>query len=291
MKVFFRSVRFKVLLGILLVLLGFMIAAVYSVGIGPIFSQAVSFVTVPVQRISAGISDSVAEFFQRFEDSSVLFEENKMLREERSRLLAQMANYERLRHENEQLREIIGMVEERRDFLPIPASVIARDPASRFHSFTIDRGLLDNIRPFDPVITADGLVGYVWEVGLTYAQVLTILDINVNVGVYSSATRDIGLVSGDILLAEQGLNRLEYLDRESNVTPGDIILTSGGSIFPGSGSIFPRDILVGTVLRVEPSAYGTSLIAVLEPAVDIPSVTNVFVVTDFEGRAGSNSSD
>ena len=233
MRDFYRSVRFKILLGILLVLFGFMIAAVYSVGVGPLFSQAVSLVTVPAQRVSAGISDSVAEFFQRFSDSSALFEENRLLREERSRLLEQMANYERLRHENEQFRQIIGMVEERRDFSPVIASVIARDPASRFHSFTIDRGTFDGIRPFDPVITAEGLVGYVWEVGLTYAQVLTILDTSVSVGVYSSATRDIGLINGDILLAEQGLTRLEYLNRESRVFPGDIILTSGGSIFPG----------------------------------------------------------
>ena len=288
MRDFFRSLRFKILLGILLVLFGFMIAAVYSVGIGPAFSQVVSLVTVPAQRISADISDSVSEFFQRFTDSSVLFEENQMLREERSRLLAQMAEYERLRHENEQFRQIIGMARERRDFEMIPASVIARDPAGRFYSFTIDRGTLDNIRPFDPVVTAEGLVGYVSEVGLTYAKVLTILDTSVSVGVYSSATRDIGLVSGDIVLAEQGLNRLEYLDRESLVTPGDIILTSGGSIFPGSGSIFPRDLLIGTVLRVEPSAYGTSLTAVLQPAVDIPGVTDVFVVIDFDGRAGSD---
>jgi len=282
-------VRFKILLGFMLVLFGFMIAGVYSVGVGPLFSQMVSLVTVPAQRASAGISDSVAGFFQRFTDSSVLYEENRFLREERSRLLSQMVDYERLRHENDQFRQVIGMVEERRDFTLVTASVIARDPASRFHSFTIDRGLLDGIRPFDPVITAQGLVGYVSEVGLTYAQVLTILDISVNVGVYSSATRDIGLVSGDILLAEQGLNRLEYLNRESRVSSGDIILTSGGSIFPGSGSIFPRDLLIGTVLRVEPSDYGTSLVAVLQPAVDIPGVTNVFVVTDFEGRGGGDA--
>ena len=288
MKDFFSSIKFKILMAILLVMLGFMVTAVYTVGAGAIFSQAVSLVTVPVQRVSAGISDSVAEFFQRYSDSSALYDENKLLRDERSRLLARVADYERLRHENEQFRQVIGMMETRQDLTLVTASVIARDPVSRFYSFTIDKGSLDNIRYLDPVMTADGLVGYVFEVGLTYSKVLTILDISVDVGAYSSATRDIGVVSGTIGLAEQGLCQLMYLDRESNVSPGDIILTSGGSIFLGSDSLFPRDILIGTVLRVGPNDHGTSLVAVIEPAAEIPNVKNVFVIIDFEGKANAD---
>jgi rod shape-determining protein MreC len=281
MKDFFQSVRFKILSAILLVMLGFMIAAVYTVGAGSLFSQAVSLVTIPFQRVAAGISDSVAEFFQRYSDSSALYDENRLLREERSRLLARVAEYERLRHENEQFRQVIGMMENRQDLTLVTASVIARDPVSRFFSFTIDKGSLDGICYLDPVMTADALVGYVYEVGLTYSKVLTILDISVDVGAYSSATRDIGVVSGTIELAGQGLCQLQYLDRESGVSPGDIILTSGGSLFP-------RNILIGTVLRVEPNAHGTSLVAVIEPAADIPTLTNVFVVIDFEGKANAD---
>jgi rod shape-determining protein MreC len=289
MKDFFSSVRFKILLAILLVMLGFMIAAVYTVGAGSLFSQGVGLITVPFQRLSAGISDSVAEFFQRFSDSSAMYDENRLLREERSQLLARVADYERLRYENEQFRQVIGMMETRQDLTLVTASVVARDPVSRFYSFTIDKGTLDNVRYLDPVMTADGLVGYVYEVGLTYSKVLTILDISVDVGAYSSATRDIGVVSGTIELAEQGLCQLQYLDRESKASPGDIILTSGGSIFAGSDSLFPRNILIGTVLRVEPNAHGTSLVAVIKPAADIPAVTNVFVIIDFEGKANGNA--
>ncbi|MCL2069026.1 MAG: hypothetical protein FWH00_03920, partial [Oscillospiraceae bacterium] len=69
-------------------MLGFMVAAVYTVGAGSLFSQGLSLLTVPIQRVSAGISDSVAEFFQRYSNSSTLYDENRLLREERSRLLA-----------------------------------------------------------------------------------------------------------------------------------------------------------------------------------------------------------
>ena len=287
MRDFLDSVRFKILLVLLLIMLGFMIAAVYTEGAGSLFSQAVGLVVVPVQRTSAAVSDSVSEFFSRYTSSASLHEENKRLREELTELRYRVTDYEKIKHENEQFREVIGMMETRQDLNLLTASVIARDPASRFYSFTIDKGSLDGIRYLDPVMTAEGLVGYISEVGLTYAKVLTILDVTVDVGAYDSTTRDIGVVSGTIELAAEGLCMLEYLDRDSNVSEANIILTSGGMLLASSGSLFPRDIIIGTVQRIQPGAHGTSLIAVIKPAADIKTVKNVFVITSFEGKAAN----
>ena len=288
MRDFLSSVRFKILLVLLLVMFGFMVAAVYTEGAGALISQAVSLVTVPAQRASAAISDSVSDFFARYTNSAVLYEENKYLREEITELRHRVADYDKIKHENEQFRQVIGVMETRQDLNLITASVIARDPANRFYSFTMDKGSLDGVRYLDPVMTAEGLVGYVSEVGLTYAKVLTILDVAVDVGAYDSTTRDIGVVSGTIELAEEGLCMLEYLDRDSKVAKNDIVLTSGGTLF-ASGSLFPRDIIIGTVQRVEPGAHGTSLIAILKPAADIKTVKNVFVITSFEGKSSNGN--
>jgi cell shape-determining protein MreC len=48
--------------------------------------------------------------------------------------------------------------------------------------------------------------------------------------------------------------------------------------------MFPRDIVIGTVLSVQPSDHGTSLVAIIQPAADIPAVKNVFVIIHFEGQ-------
>ncbi|MCL2056912.1 MAG: rod shape-determining protein MreC [Oscillospiraceae bacterium] len=288
MSDFIKSVRFKILLAILSVIVGFMIMAVYTGGAAPLFTQAVSLVTVPVQRLSAGISRGAADFFSQFTDARALRAENELLREERNGFLRALADYERLRHENEQFRRIVGVLEERRDLVIEPAPVIAREPGSRFYSFTIGKGRIHGIKRLDPVMTAEGLVGYVIESGPNYARVATILDVAVNVGaydsttsaginVYDSSTRDIGVISGTIELAAQGLCQINYLPRDSTIAVGDIIMTGGGSMFP-------KDILVGTVERVAPNAHGTSVAAVIRPAADIPVVKDVFVITRFEGQ-------
>lgn len=277
MRDFLSSVRFKILVVILTVLVGFMIMAVYSGGTGQLAAQVISFVTVPLQRVSSGIAGSVTEFFDRFLGASELYDENLRLREELSELRKRQADYETVKHENEQFREVLGVMENRRDLKMETAAVIARDPADRFYSFTIDKGEMNNISVLDPVMTADGLVGRVTEVGKTYAKVVTILDVAVDVGAYDSATRDIGIVSGSIELAADGQCKMEHLPRDSEAKAGSLVLTSGGSLFP-------RDILIGRVVEVHPSVHGTSVIATIEPAAPIKSVKNVFVVTSFEGQ-------
>ncbi|MDL2233668.1 rod shape-determining protein MreC [Ruminococcaceae bacterium OttesenSCG-928-L11] len=288
MKDFLKSVRFKILVAILTVLLGFMIMAVYTGGSASLFAQLITLVTVPIQRVSANISYSVSEFFDQFVDAKYIHEENEVLKAEVNELRRIVADYERIKHENEQFRQIIGVMENRQDLTTEIAAVIARDAADRFYSFTIDKGSFNGVKRLDPVMTADGLVGYVTEVGFTYAKVITVLDVEMDVGaydstrtpgvnIYDSSTRDIGIISGTIELAASGLCQMEYLPRESSISAGDIIMTSGGSMFP-------KDILVGTVQQVKPNSHGTSLVAIIKPAADIVNVKNVFVITHFEGQ-------
>jgi len=274
---FVSTWRFKILVAILAFMVGFMIMAVYTGESSSLLSQVTGFVTVPIQRLSSDISHSVGDFFDKFINSGKVYEQNKQLQEEVNQLREKLVDYDKVKHENDQFREIIGFKESRQDLAFVTASVIARDPADRFYSFTIDKGSLDDVRYLDPVMTADGLVGYVMEVGLTSSKVITILDVVSKVGVYSSSTRDIGIATGTIDLAREGLCQIEYLPRDSEIVPGDLILTSGGSLFP-------RDLIVGVVSDVRPNSHGTSLVAVVRPATEIQSVKDVFVITSFAGQ-------
>jgi len=277
MKDFLSSLRFKILVGLMTVLLGFIIASVYTGGAAPMFTQVVSIVTTPMQRVSAGISGSVAGFFDQFLSAGQVYEENQRLREELNTLRRQLVDYQQALHENAQLRAILGVMEDRQDLTFITADVIARDPADRFYSFTIDRGSRHGVSWMDPVITADGLVGYVVEVGVNHARVATILDVSASVGALSSTTRELGLVSGAVELAPLGRSELQFLPRESEVGVGDLILTSGGNVFP-------RDLIIGTVVEIGPSHHGTGLLAVIELAAEVQNVRNVFVITSFDGQ-------
>jgi len=277
MKDFLGSLRFKILVGLMIVLMGTVIASVYTGGAAPLFSQVVSFVTTPVQRLSANISSGVSGFFDQFLSAGQVYEENQRLRQEVNALRRQVVDYQSARHENNQLRAIFGIIEDSPDIAFITADVIARNPADPFFSFTIDQGSRHGVSWLNPVITADGLVGYVVEVGYNTARVATILDVAMSVSAYNSTTRELGSITGAIELAPYGRSELQFLPRESEIAVGDVILTSGGSLFP-------RDLMIGTVVDVGPSRHGTSIIAVVELAADVHNVRSVYVITSFDGQ-------
>lgn len=279
MNDFFKSVRFKILVAILTVMVGFMVMSIYRGGTASLFSQLVSMVTVPVQRFSSGVADNASSFFNRFLNASQTYEQNKLLQEEVNEFRKQLVDYDKIKHENEQFRQIIGMKEKLPNIEIVTASVIARDPTDRYFSFSIDKGSLDGVAYLDPVMTADGLVGYVSEVGLISSKVVTILDVTVNVGAYCSATRDIGIVTGAVDLAADGKCQIEYLPRDSEIAVGNIVLTSGGALFP-------KDLIIGTVEDVRLGSHGISVVATIHPAAQVRTVKDVFVITSFEGKGG-----
>lgn len=277
MNDFLKSVRFKILAAILAVMVGFMVMSIYAGGTASFFSQIVSMVTTPVQRFTADMSDETTNFFNRFLMASQTYDRNARLQAELNELRGRLVDYDKIKHENDQLRQILSVKEKRPDITHEPASVISRNYTDRPNAFIIDKGSLDGVAYLNPVMTPDGLVGYVTEVSLTSSKVVTILDVSINVGAYSSATRDIGIVTGTVELASMGMCQIEYLPRDSQIAKGNLILTSGGEMFP-------KDLIIGTVEEVKTGSHGISIVATIKPASDIRGLQDVFVVTSFEGQ-------
>lgn len=279
MNDFFTTVRFKIIAAILAVMVGFMVMSIYTGGTASFFAQIVNIVTVPAQRFSSAVTDGATSFFDRFFNSSQIYEQNVRLQSELNQYRGKLVDYDKIKHENEQLRKILGIKESRQDMELESAAVIARDPTDRFFMFTIDKGTVNGVSYLDPVITEDGLVGYVSEVSLTSAKVMTILDVTISVGAYGSATRDVGIITGTIELASAGMCQMEYLPRDSEIADGDVILTAGGNFFP-------KDIIIGTVEQVNRGSHGISKVATIRPAAQVRTVKDVFVITSFEGQGG-----
>ena len=257
---FFKSRKFKVLIALFIMLIALMLRASWTGGLSPAIEQVAGAVVAPFQKLSSTISDGVSGFFRRY---------------------AQLVNYEEYKHENEELRKYLDIEykEEHPDFEMTPAAVVARDPDSRFYSFTIDKGSLDGVAPYDPVVCADGLVGRVKEVGLTYSKVITILDVEIDVGAYDARTRDIGIVNGSVALAADGRCIMNYLPRESGAAQGDLVVTSGGNLYP-------KGLVIGKIARLDNAPGNISLYAEIEPTADIRNLTDVMVITSFNGQKG-----
>ena len=278
---FFKSRKFKVLIALFIMLIALMLRAFWTGGLSPAIEQVAGAVVAPFQKLSSTISDGVSGFFRRYARADEVAQENEALRSEINELRAQLVNYEEYKHENEELRKYLDIEykEEHPDFEMTPAAVVARDPDSRFYSFTIDKGSLDGVAPYDPVVCADGLVGRVKEVGLTYSKVITILDVEIDVGAYDARTRNIGIVNGSVALAADGRCIMNYLPRESGAAQGDLVVTSGGNLYP-------KGLVIGKIARLDNAPGNISLYAEIEPTADIRNLTDVMVITSFNGQKG-----
>ena len=283
MKELFHSWVFKVLLALCIVMFAFLLRATMTMGASTVVEQIVGTITAPVQSLTSGLSGSITGFLDQFLRASEISQENEQLREENRKLIEQMVDYENYKHENESLKEQLGIQEENPQWETMTASVIGRDPSDQFYSFTIDKGTLDGVSYQDPVITADGLVGIVSEVGPVFAKVTTILDVRLNVACQDVRTQDVATISGDIEMAQQGRCKMSLIPRESGIAKGDIVQTAGTS------GLYPQGIVVGRVSDVGFEPQGTMMYAVVEPANDIKSIKDVVIITSFKGQGSSLS--
>ena len=283
MKEFFHSWVFKVLLALCIVMFAFLLRATMTMGASTVVEQIVGTITAPVQSLTSGLSGSITGFLDQFLRASEISQENEQLREENRKLIEQMVDYENYNHENDSLKEQLGIQEENPQWETRTASVIGRDPSDQFYSFTIDKGTLDGVSYQDPVITADGLVGIVSEVGPVFAKVTTILDVRLNVACQDVRTQDVATISGDIEMAQQGKCKMSLIPRESGIAKGDIVQTAGTS------GLYPQGIVVGRVSDVGFEPQGTMMYAVVEPANDIKSIKDVVIITSFKGQGSSLS--
>lgn len=275
---FFKHHRFKILAVVLALLFGVMLYSASADGIGNIPRNLLMMVTTPFQKAGSWLSGEIGDFFDVFLNARQNAEENERLEATIAELRQQLIDYETLKDENEQIKAIAGIKEVHTDFEMTDASVISRDPNDTCGSFMIDKGELHGIAVDDPVMTQQGLVGIVTEVGPTSARVQTILNPNSEVGAMENATRELGIVLGDLKLALSGQVKLSILASETSIQPGDMIITAGSS------GVYPQGIPIGTVTEVRTESHGVTKYAVLEPFEDMERVDSVIVITDFLGQ-------
>ncbi|MGI5959965.1 MAG: rod shape-determining protein MreC [Massiliimalia sp.] len=293
MEKFFKSRRFKILITVIAVLFGFMLYTASTDGLASMPEKLLSYVTVPIQKVTAAISNGTTNFFGKYLEVDETLKENEELKEERDEYRQKLVDYEDIVRENEELKKYLDIKDKNPDYEFASAMVISRDPDNKYETFKIDVGTMDGVNKYDPVITTvenDGetlgsLVGIVEAVGPRTASVRTILSSQIDgVGAYDiSMPEQLGLVVGDIALAESGLCKMEYLTEPVQV--GDLIATSGSS------GIYPKGIVIGRVRSVKMQTYGHSYYAEITPATDFQKLQNVMVIKGFYGKGIDQTQD
>ena len=231
------------------------------------------------------VGSKVAQAFNGFID---VFTEYDELKAENESLKAQINEYEQkeyddqiLQSQNDWLKDYINFHASNPKFKITDAKIIARESGNYATVLTLNKGSVHGIKTNMPIITADGLLGYVSEVALDWCKVTTVIEAKNSIGVYSSRQGAQGVLTGDVTLREEGLCKITYLNSSPDLQIGDKIFTIGGE-----SSIYPADLYIGEISDIAVDASTGNMVATVTPKVnflDLTSLSNVMVICGYEG--------
>jgi rod shape-determining protein MreC len=170
--------------------------------------------------------------------------------------------------ENIRLRSMFGL-KERPAFHYVSALVVGTQTQALTNSVTLNAGVENGIKAGMPVVTDHGLVGRVTSTSGHYAIVQLLLHKDMRVSARIQRSR----VNGIIRWTGGGDLRMVNVPKTSDVTPGDVVITSEFS------SLFPGGIRVGVVSSTRDVPGDLFQEVMVKPSVDFARMEEVFVVT------------
>jgi rod shape-determining protein MreC len=149
----------------------------------------------------------------------------------------------------------------------IPATVIGYDPEMATHVVTIDRGAKDGVHRDDGVVTGEGVVGRIVELGPLSSKVLLVTDATSKLPAVVQHGRWWAIAVGTSTRV-----KLQYVSQDAKLKVGDRVVT-------GEGRSFHAGVLIGRIKQLEPvSAGALDQTAILQPAADLTALSRVLVL-------------
>ena len=248
-------------------------------GHGDLVRNVIGTVATPFRWVGTVFTNAVEGFGKYFGSVQSLQEQNDALRQENQALRDQLDRADLIENENQRLKDYLSIKGEYQSFSFEEGMVIGREASNYVTVLTLNRGTVHGIEKDMPVITQDGIVGCVSEVGLTWCKVSTILETARSVGVYLPRNNAGGILSGDFSMRGDGLCKLTFVDgdvKNLDIQPGDAVYSSG------IGSVYPADVRVGGVESVQIDSVSRTLIASVRPAVDFSEPDYMMIITGYQ---------
>lgn len=226
----------------------------------------------PVSAVSEGLVSTLGDLVTGLRDTRVLVADHRRLRLELERAEAQRTA---LAAEVQVLRSAVPLVPPAARFAEgaVVVSCRARDPQRGL--VEVSGGLRDGLRPDQPVVAAEGVVGRVWRVEGARSWVELITG---QVAAVAVTTRD-GLLEGLARGTGEGTLDVLYVPRSAQLLVGTELVTSGAE------GIYPPSIPVARVSSVR-EAGGAFLEVEAVPVVR-PAGLRTVLVLPYGGTGGS----
>lgn len=201
-----------------------------------------SLLLQPVRQVMRAPADVAAELGGFFTRHRLLQKERDALLTERARLQVSVNNAKELVRENTELRALMQL-QARPGQQTVHAALLYQGHDWFAQRITLDQGGGAGLRSGLPVVDADGLVGQVSRVYPESSEVTLVSTPEQLTPVYIQRTGQRGLAAG----IGRGQLELRYMPAQTDIRPGDRLLTSG------IDRVYPAGIPVARVSRVSRS--------------------------------------
>jgi len=274
MKHFFSS-RVRVVL-VLAVLIAVVLAVVGNLTSKSLPDMVVQGILAPFRAGASRLTDKAEQLYNYMFEYESLAAENEALKEQIAQMEADARRADSVSRENDRLRQLLNLTEANPSWELVDSYIISRSSQDWSATFTINKGSDSGIAPGMCAVTANSeVVGLVSEVGPNYAVVKSLLDSSLEISATISASGYNGMVQGSYSSGLQGMLRMNYLPSSAVIRNNDEVVTSGSTIYP-------RDLIVGYVVDAGFDDTGVAKFALLQPAVNIGSLEQVFIVTQYD---------
>ena len=228
------------------------------------FRTGVSYLTDQAERL----------YNYMFEYESLLAE-NQRLKDQLSQVEDDARRADAVSRENDRLRALLEFMELNPEYELAEGYIISWSSNDWSNTFTINRGEDANIAPGMCAITANGeLVGLVDEVGPNYSVIKSVLDSSLEISATIASSGYNGMVKGGYASGLDGYLRMNYLPSDATIRNNDQVVTTGSTVYP-------RDLVLGYVIDAGFDATGVAKYALLEPAANISSLEQIFILTNY----------
>ena len=282
MKEYIKKYGGRVLAAVIAVVVIVVLSTSLLHGRAGLLADAAGGLSGPVGRAASAAIEWIEGIYGYIYEYDQLVAENNELRAQLAASQQAVISANEYADENVRLRELLGFSQKHEDFVFEPAKITAWSSSNWSSTFTISKGADNSDNPIevgDCVVTEYGaLVGQIIEVGSTWSTVRTVVDSAIDVGALVGEAESVGMCVGDFALMQEDCLKLTYLSENAQLVEGEAVLTSG------KGTYIPQGLIIGYIRSVLSEGSGQTLYGVVEPACDLDTLTQIFVITDFEIR-------
>ena len=275
---------FSARIRIILVVAGLITTALVilnSVGMVTLPTVLTQGLMAPVRAVGTALTSTAELYYSYMFQYEALAAENAELKAQ----IAQMEDVARqadsVNRENNRLRNLNKLKATNESYEMVDAYIIGWNSTDWNSTLTINRGTTAGIDANMCAVTENGqVVGLVTEAGPNYAVIKTVLDSTLEISGTISVSGYNGMVGGGYIDGHETLLKMEYLPSSAIIRNTDQVVTSGSTVYP-------RGLIIGNVVDAGFEETGVAKFALLEPAAEINTLEQVFIITKYTTEAGA----